>query len=396
MGVLSGQKRLWGIANAGELIPRRSTGAVFPTPYVGVDKAMTHSAVWACLRLRADLESTLPVDVYRYVDNVQVEMPKPRVMRFPGGERVSWNEWVYSSRMELDRSGNAIGIITAWDGNNLPYQIDLYPSAACAIKVRNDKIVEYNIGGTNYTPENIWHEKQYTVPGLHVGLSPVAYAAYTLGEYASVQQFVTSWFSSGATPRARLKNVERAVDQKEATIVKEAWRASQAMGEPFVHGSDWEYSLIQAEHASTDWVESKQYSAVDIARFFGCPSTLIDAAVSGENVTYTTMTERNLQFLVMNFGPAVTRREWAFTNGLVLQPRFVKFNTDALLRMAPTQRAEMFKTKIESRQLAPSEARAYDNLPPFTPAQMEEIDHFFPPKTAAPVVAPTQEGSDNG
>ena len=40
--------------------------------------ALRHSAVWACRRLRGDLVSTLPIDVFRIVDGVQVEMSKPK------------------------------------------------------------------------------------------------------------------------------------------------------------------------------------------------------------------------------------------------------------------------------------------------------------------------------
>jgi hypothetical protein len=37
---------------------------------VSRDRAMRQSAAWACLRLRADLVSTMPVDVYRKVGGV--------------------------------------------------------------------------------------------------------------------------------------------------------------------------------------------------------------------------------------------------------------------------------------------------------------------------------------
>jgi hypothetical protein len=40
-------------------------------PSVTPDKAMCHSAVWARVRLRADLISTLPLDVYRRENGIQ-------------------------------------------------------------------------------------------------------------------------------------------------------------------------------------------------------------------------------------------------------------------------------------------------------------------------------------
>jgi HK97 family phage portal protein len=392
MGLLFGKRDFWGISSVAELIPPRTGLAPgYPMPLVTADRAMRQSAVWACLRLRADLVSTLPLDVYRMVTlaanepPMQIEAPKTPILVNPGGEKVCIGEWLYMSQIELDRTGNAIGLIREVDLSGYPIRIDLKASASCAIRVKDGEIYEYIIDGVTYQPQFVWHEKQYPVAGLQVGLSPIAYAAYTLGEYFSIQEFATAWFSGGAVPRSRLKNVEKKIAAKEATVVKEAWRASQAMGEPFVHGSDWEYSLIQADQASADWLEAKRYTDVDIARFMGCPADLVDAAVSGQSVTYANITERNLQFLIMNLGPAIMRREGALTNAIP-RPRFVKLNSDALLRMDPASRAKFIKTQIDSRVLAPSEARALDNRPPFTDAQIKEFEDLGLNKTASAAV----------
>lgn len=384
MGLFSGSKnlRFWGINSPADLIPqRRTSGAPAVLPYVNNDIAMRHSAVWACLRLRADLISTLPLDVFRNVTltpgepAIQIEAPKTPVLINPGGEQCGLGEWLYSSQIELDRSGNSIGIIREIDGAGFPARIDLQPSASCAIRVKDGELYRYRIGNQEYLPQQIWHERQFTTAGAFVGLSPVMYAAYTIGEFFSVQDFVTSWFTGGAVPRARLKNTEKKLNAKESTIVKEAWRAAVAMGEPFVHGNDWEYELIQAEQASADWLEAMRFSNADVARFFGVPADLIDAAVSSKTITYASITERNLQFLIMNLGPAIVRRENALS-ALLPRPRYVKLNSDAMLRMDPASRAEMIKTRIASFVLAPSEGRALENLPPFTASQIAEFEDF--------------------
>lgn len=389
MGLLFGRKevprkeRLWGISQASDLIPRR--GGYGPYPHViTADQAMRHSAVWAALRLRADLVSTMPMGFFRTAvidqNSLELTIPTPLFFNAPcTNPNISFMEWLYMSQVELDRSGNNIGLIKAWDGNGMPAKIDLAPSSACDVLMKGTELTGYRIYGVEYTPDKVWHERQYSVSGLHVGLSPVAYAAWTLGEYESVQQFVTSWFASGAVPRARLKNVEKTLDQKESAAIKEAWRASQSMGEPFVHGNDWEYSLIQASQASADWLEAKRYNDVDVARFFDVPADLIDAAVSGQSITYANISQRNLQFLIMHLGPAIVRRETSFSNFLMQKPRHVLFDSESLLRMDPEQRAMLTRLKIESRQMCPSEARAKDNLPPFTESQMAEFDRFWPP-----------------
>src|SRR5258708_16143835 len=100
MGLISGTPRLrrgtlgtgivggsgqWG-PGAGELVPRR-TPLQPGAPLVNSDTALRHSAVWACIRLRNDLISTLPVAVFRRVNlgtrPIQLDSPLPPLLLMP-------------------------------------------------------------------------------------------------------------------------------------------------------------------------------------------------------------------------------------------------------------------------------------------------------------------------
>lgn len=370
------------ISSAEDLLTRSREGRTNRV-HVTNDTALRNAAVWACLRLRADLMSSFPIDVYRYVDGIQVEVPKPPVLVAPGGMEVGIKEWVYSTEFDLDRGGNCFGIITERtgvigpDGRGLPGRIDLVELGAVTVRGKGSTITKFVIHGKEYEPWEVWHEKQYTVAGMPLGLSPVAYAAWTIEETLSAQQFARDWFAGGAVPLAELKNTAKTVDKDAARVARENFRAAVDSSGLFVHGLDWEYKPIQAVASQSSFLEARQYGASDIARFFGCPGDLIDVAVSGSSITYASMTQRNLQFLIMNLGPAVGRREDAFSRKLVSGPRFVKLNTDALLRMDPEARARTIGARITNRTLAPSEARALDNLPPFTEDQLAEFDRLF-------------------
>ncbi|MFE7966139.1 phage portal protein [Streptomyces cellulosae] len=376
--------------SAADVIPQRPGTGGGPAAVTN-DSALRHSAVWACLRLRANLISTMPVDLYRKVDGIQVEVPKPAVLITPGGDEVEMPEWMYSSQFDLDRSGNSIGLITALDGLGLPARIELVPSSDVSVRMRKGKKT-YRIAGKIYEPHEVWHEKQYTVPGLPVGLSPVAYAAWSISEYLSIQQFAMDWFRNGAIPSAHLKNTAKQLTQEQADGAKQRFKAAVMNRDLFVTGNDWDYDMIQAEQAGADWIQAKQFGIGDIARFFDCPSDLIDAAVSGSSVTYANMTQRNLQFLVMSLGPAVTRRENALSR-LSSRPRFVKLNRNALLAMDPQTQAQVLKTRIDSRTLTPSEARAFYDQPPLTDDQLAEFDRLFGKGTTpTPTTATPQPG----
>jgi HK97 family phage portal protein len=377
---------LFGVAHAGELIPAR--GGRSGVPVVTNDTALRHSAVWACLRLRADLMSTFPCDVFRKIDkSTRVEVPKPLVLVNPGGERWDYQDWMYASQWDLDRAGNAVGLVTERDAANRAARIDLAAlSDVSVIEKRDTGELRYRINGTEYGADKVWHERQYVVPGLPMGLSPVAYAAWVIGEYLSIQHFANDWFGRGSVPAAHLRNTQRTIPQTKAETIKQRFKESVAVGEPFVSGSDWEYKPLQAEQMGMEWLEGRKYGTTDIARFFGCPADLIDSAVSGSSVTYANITQRNLQFLIMQLGPAVSRREKNLTK-LTAKPRYVKLNTDALLRMDPTATAEAIKAEIEARTLTNSEARALKDRPPLTQAEIDEFTAIYGAPRTQPITA---------
>ena len=356
---------------------------------VNNSSALRSSAVWACLRLRADLISTMPLDAYRRLpDKTQVEVTKPPVLVTPGGEKVHVTEWVYSSQFDLDRAGNTVGLITALDGQGLPSRIDLQSISDVKVRGKGSEIIEWKIGGKTYQPREVWHERQFTVPGLPLGLSPIAYAAWSIGSYLSAQQFALNWFANDVAPVGTLKHAsEEEISPKVADTMKERFKVAVSNRDVFVTGSEWEYTPALGDASAAAFLEQMQYGITDVTRFFGVPADMIDAGASGSSITYANITQRNLQLLIMNLGPAIVRREAALSN-LLPKPRFVKFNTDAILRMDPAAVVESLKTEIEARILAPSEARELRNRQPFTDAQIAEFDRLFANR-ASTAPAPT-------
>lgn len=386
MSLFTGRnKRAFGMDTADTAVPSRISSGSYGTVPVTNDTAMRHSGVWACLRLRANLVSTMPVDSYRDVNGIPIEVPKTPVLVNPGGERVNMQEWLYSTEIDLDRAGNCFGLITERHGTGLPARIDLMPLTECSVFMRKGQL-KYRFGSKEYEPYEVWHEKQYTLAGLPFGLSPLAYAAYTIGEYLSAQEFATKWFGTGGMPKAHLKNSGKALkNAQEAEIIKARFKTSVENGDIWVTGNDWEYKPITTATAGTSWLESKKYGITDVARFFDCPADLIDGAVSGSSVTYGNITQRNLQFLIYSLGPTLARRERSLSDGLLPKPRYIKFNTGALLRMDEQTKAATFKTRIDSRTITPNEVRELYDQPPFTSEQISEIATFWPAKGATPV-----------
>ena len=387
------QRRELKFLGASELIGRQTAGRTSGAPLINADTALRNSAVWAALTIRADLVSTFPVDTFRKgAGGLSFEIPSSPFFTNPGGPDVDWCEWAYSSQFDLDRYGNTFGLITARDALGLPARIDLWAAGGVTVIVRDGELWGFRYCGTEYPKLDVWHEKQNTVAGLHVGLSPIAYAAWTLGEYASIQQFALDWFGAGAVPSGHLKNTEKKLDPDLAKEVKQEFKATVKAGDVFVSGADWEYSIIKSDIETSNWLEAKGASNVDVARYLRVPADLIDAALSGQSITYANMSQRNLQFLIMNLNPGMVRREKTWSAKLTPKPRFVRMNRGALLQMDPASQALMLAGQIESRQLAPSEARALVDRQPFTDEQLAEFDRLWP-KPSKPATSSVPGGA---
>ena len=341
------------------------------------DTANRQSVVWAAIHRKASLLSSMPVDVFRRVDGVAIEAPKPSVLvepwHYAEGQPETIAEWIYSSQRALESHGNSVGLIHAWDGMGIPSQIELIEPEAVRFRVSRRRITEYRIHGEVVPARNIWHERMYGGP---VGLSPIAYAALTLYGAEAAQQFAADWFGGDAIPGAILRNAEKTIDPTSSEAIKDRFRAAIATGDLFVVGKDWEYDPIQAKAVESGFIEMMNVSDAALCRFFGIPAGEVDVPVASSTINYANIQQANLQLLVKHLGPSVDAREDALSR-LTARPRFVKLNRSSLLAMDDKTRAEVNQLQISARTLTPSEAREKDDRAPLTPEQIAEFDALF-------------------
>lgn len=349
-------------------------------------EALRQSVVWAACRLRADLVSQLPVDVFRPSAGagIAVEVAKPTVLRTPAqiadGHPMAIAEWLYSSQMALDRHGNNFGVIHARDALGLPARIELVDPDEVSLRIKGHQIVEHRVNGELVKARDIWHERQHTVAGLPVGLSPITYAALALAAGINAQRFAVEWFQNGAVPSAILKNAEKTLTEEQADRAKRRFKAAIANGDMFVTGKDWTYSAVQAKAAEAQFLEQMRATAQDLCRYMGVPGDLIDVSVDSATINYANITQRNLQLLVMHLGPAIKRREDALS-AVVPGKRYVKLNRSAILAMDEETRAKVLKDRIAARVITPDEARALEDLPPLTDRDYAQFEKLFGRRT---------------
>lgn len=371
------------VSGAGLPVLDRRTGRNLPglAPR-GASAALRQSVIWASMSLRAATESLMPVDVKRMIGGVAVDVePQPAFFRAPSnfseGHDDTISDWLYAGRMNLDGHGNNFGEIVGRDAFGLPSRIQLVPPEDVRCRVSRYRIVEYRFGNLVMDPRDVWHERQHLIGGLPVGLSPFAYAALTIDMGQAGREFAAEWFGNKAVPSAHLKNVEKTVSDKASDAIKARFEASMSSGGVFVTGKDWTYSPLQAKAAESGLLEAMNWNAVELVRFFNVMPELVAVGVeSGASLTYSNITQANLQFLVRHMARSIKAREDALT-AILPKPRFVKLNRSAFLAMDPLARAQLMETKIRARMLTPDQARGIDDELPLSEVDYAQFDRLF-------------------
>ena len=362
----------------------RGQGPVRGGVRVTQETALRSSAWWAGLRLRANLEAALPVDVYMKAgDGSVVEMTKPDLLEQPmpdgidGTRGTDIAEHLGASRFDLQRYGNSVGIIRAWSAYGTPLAIELAPMSETSAIVRGTQVRCWRICGEEYAPSQVWHERENLVGGWPIGLNALAYSSWMMSGYLSAQEFVTDWFMNGAAPAGVLRNtVDEDLGDDVIEPAKARFKLATANRDIFVTGAEWEWIPAAMDAQSAGFLEERQASAVDVARYLDIPGDMIEASQSGSSITYANITQRNLQALIMNVGPGLRRRERYWSRYGLPARRYMRFNTRAFLRLDPQTQTQLLLSEVGAGMITPTEYRALQERQPYTADQLDELRTF--------------------
>jgi HK97 family phage portal protein len=338
------------------------------------DLALTLAPVWSAVGLLANTISSLPLQTFRNSsDGTPVRMTDPALVRAPDTSMIQ-ARWVHAVMVSLLLRGNAYGRITLRDTALRPTQMMLINPDLLDVKQDEDTgVVTYKVKKTQreIPRDDIWHLPGLTMPGAAVGLSPISYAAATMGIELGARQFAAEFFAGGGIPKAVLES-DMPVDQAQAKTLKERLMGAFRAREPIVLGAGVRYTPISVKPEESQFLATQQATATDIARFFWIPADMIDAP-SGKSMTYANREQRSLDFLVYSVAHWLKRIEDSISL-LLPQPQFAKFDVQELLRTDVETQAKVDLQYLAGKVLAPSEIRQRIGKPPMTDEQKQEAN----------------------
>ena len=363
----------------------RGNGRIGRVP-VGPDQALRLSTVWRCVNLLADLVAGFPVHEYRKSGNVREELPDPPLLvdPSPGMLPLDWRRGLMVSWL---LRGNLAGLVAATDSLGYPTMIELAHPDELSI-TRTAGRYRYTLGGVEHDPwprGDLWHVPAFTIPGRRAGLSPISYAAESIGLGLNVRRFGSDWFADGAHPTSVLAT-EHEVAEDVAKIIKD--RFVKALGgrrEPVVIGNGFELQQLQIAPEESQFLETTRANVADVARYFGVPPELVGGE-SGGSLTYANVEQRSLDLLTYTVAAWVLRVEGALS-ALRPRPRYVKLNTDTLVRTSLLDRYRAHEIAIRNGWRSRNEIRTIEDAGPIPddtdPAFGDEF--LWPPMRSTPL-----------
>lgn len=216
--------------------------------------------------------------------------------------------------------------------------------------------------GQPIAAERLLHIPALVVPGKRLGVSPLQACAATVSIGTEGQRFQRDWFRNKAVPGMVFQNTERTLDAEVAARAKERLMGTLRSGEPFVTGKDWKLDVLKLSADEAGFVKSAKLSATQIANIYGVPPEEVGGE-TGSAMTYQTTEQQQIRLITNTLRPWIVRLEQAFST-LLPEPRYVRFNTDALIRVDTKTRYEVHRIARTIGLNSINEIRALEDLPP--------------------------------
>jgi len=333
---------------------------------VNQQNALSVSAVYACVRILSDSISKLPFQAYRRVDGGREQADnhpvnyvltvRPNPFMTPA---------VFKKLLETHRGlwGNAYAYIE-WDSKGYPAA--LWPlNPALTVPYMDDTgrlwyVTQLKSGEFRKLDQlDVIHLKCYSRDGI-TGIPYIQNAREAIGTAQAEQEFAGSFFSKGAKPSGVLHVPTKLDSTAKNKIRAEFERMTSGLDNVHrvaVLDLGMEYKMINMPLKDAQFIENRQWSLKEIARFFGVPLYKLGEGKE----SYSSNEQQALDFVTNTLAPLITQWEEEFSYKLFtdreLKRYYLRFNLAAELRGDNKSRAEYYEKMLQNGVYTINEVR---------------------------------------
>lgn len=360
---------------------RRSAGVP-----VTEENAYTVSAFWACVRVISETIGQMPWRVYRntrtggFGRELASDHPADRLLNLQPNyiqDAVTWRELMLRHVLTW---GNGYSEIVR-DRSFRP--IELWPIEPWRVEPRIEGgALWYQVMNPGGDKVDIPAADMLHFRGMGdelVGWSVIWYMAKVLGLSVAQEDSMASQMEHGA----RLSGLLRPpgggrLPPERAKNIEAEWNAqntgSRKHGKVVLLSEGVDFTAIAQPNTDAQMLESRQFSVLDVCRFFRVPPHMVYELT---RATFSNITHQGLEFLIHTLGPWTVKLEQQAGNKLLSNRREFSTELDAtsILRMDPDTRTKYFRELWGIGAINLNEIRQREGLNPLGP---DGDLHFVP------------------
>ena len=363
-------------------------------------------AVWRCVALIAGVSAALPLHTYvkgtrDRADSVLLDDPHPELTplelwRLAYVHRVLWGN------AYLQKVYNGAGtLVQLWPITPERVQVGrVRPTAELptgkVFQVTDDQGVHRVL-----TSREILH-----IPGLGydgvTGVSPVRMAAEGIGLAQAAEKSAGALFGRGNLLGGVLQTEQR-LKPDQAEALRTRWDAASSglanAQRTAVLDSGASFKPITMPNTDAQFLESRQFQVVEIARMFGVPPFLLMS--TEKSTSWGTGLEQQAQgWVTFDLAPTwLAPTEQRITKELLDGGHYAKYALQGLLRGDSSSRATFYRAMRDIGAFSANDIRALEDMPPIPG---DEGNGYLQPTYMAPLGSdpldtdgPDTEGSSN-
>jgi HK97 family phage portal protein len=222
--------------------------------------------------------------------------------------------------------------------------------------------------------KDVFHLKNFVTSNGVVGNGVVAYAATTLGISLGADRFASGLYSNGGMPSGVLE-VSGTLSDEAFERIKKSWQEAHGQrktGGTAVLEEGTKYSPVSFTPDVLQFLESRKFNVLEIARFLGVPPTKL---FDGDSATYNNIEHANLEVATDTLDSWARALESEIDVKLLNNRRAgrrAEFDLYAVFRGDMETRAKYFTALMQNAAMTPNEIRKKEGMAPYA-----DGDKFF-------------------
>ncbi len=366
--------------------------------------ALQIAAVYACIRLLSETLAQLPLVIRRRTPDGSepaTDHPLWPILHDQPNKRMTSFTWRSTQMSHCVGWGNGYAFMCRDGRGRVTGIYPVCPDVSYPQVIDHTLTYMTTIDGVTFeaNPKDVLHIPALGFDGI-IGYSPIHVHRETIGLGKSAQVFGARMFGNGSILSGVLKHPgrlkrkpEKPDDPSPVERLRKQWRdLYSGLENAFsvaVLEEGMEFQRVGIPPVDAQFLETRKFQISEIARIFNIPSHMINDL---DRATFNNISELSIGFLRYTMTPWLVSWEQELNRKLFPEDNdhYVKFNVNGLLRGTQKDRADYYKTAIETGWMSRNEVRELEDL-----NRVEGLDEYLQPLNMGSGQSSEQPLTDN-